>query len=136
MLDEEGFWKPLTLVLFVTMPVVKLLRMLDGNTCCMSKVYDRMFMIGQRIESLELKVPWFKELAEIHSDRWEYLHSPMHAAAYALDPQFRDAAGDLDEATTDGLHAIFDRLCLRDAILSSSNQDEAWRITPIQRPRL
>ena len=66
------------------------------------------------------KVPWCKDLAKIHAERWEYLHSPMHAAAYALDPQFMNTVGDLDEATTDGLHVISDRMCLRDAILAAA----------------
>ena len=52
--------------------------------------------------------------------RWEYLHSPFHAAAYGLDPEFMETAGDLDEATMEGLRAVFDRFALRDAILASS----------------
>ena len=109
------------------MPVVKLLRLMDSNKYCMGKVYDRMFMIGQRLESMQAKVPWFKDLSKVHADRWEYLHSPMHAASYALDPEYMQTVGDLEEATTDGLHTIFDRLCLRDAILASPNPDEAWK---------
>ena len=31
-------------------PVVKLLRLMDGEKPAMGKVYDRMFMIGQKIE--------------------------------------------------------------------------------------
>ena len=58
---------------------------MDSNKYCMGKVYDRMFMIGQRLESMQAKVPWFKDLSnKVHADRWEYLHSPMHAAGYRL----------------------------------------------------
>eukprot|EP00967_Tisochrysis_lutea_P140441 scaffold256624_cov18-Tisochrysis_lutea.AAC.1 len=52
----------------------------------------------------------------------------MHAAAYALDPQFLFCAeGELDEATMEGLSAIFDRLCLRDAILAAADPEKAWQ---------
>eukprot|EP00967_Tisochrysis_lutea_P128666 scaffold220372_cov26-Tisochrysis_lutea.AAC.1 len=85
------------------MPVVKLLRLMDSNAFCMGKVYDKMFSIGQRIEAMQDRVPWFKELAKLHAERWEYLHSPMHAAGYALDPQYMQTVGDLDDATTEGL---------------------------------
>mgnify|MGYP003685936907 CR=1 FL=1 len=133
-LDDEGFWKPLTLILHVAMPIVKLLRLMDGNKFCMGKVYDGMFMIGQRIESMQSKVPWFKDLAKVHAGRWEYLHSPMHAAGYALDPQYMQTVGDLDDATMDGLQKIFDRLCLRDAILASPNPEEAWKEYTLSNP--
>ena len=65
-------------------PVVKLLRLMDGEKPAMGKVYDRMFMIGQKIE--ERKIAWKDKALAIHNQRWEYLHSEMHAAGYALDP--------------------------------------------------
>ena len=50
------------------------------------KVYDRMFTIGERIKELESKgISWAGTMAEKHTARWQYLHSPFHAAAYALD---------------------------------------------------
>lgn len=126
-LDEAGFWKPMTLILFVAMPIIKLLRMLDSNKFCIGKVYDRMFAIGERIKTLRGKVPWFKGLQTIHAERWEYLHSPFHAAAYALDPEFMNTAGELDAATMEGLNIVFDRFCLRDAILASVDHEHAWK---------
>jgi predicted GTPase len=39
------------------------------------------------------QVSWKDKLLKIHADRWEYLHSDFHAAAYALDPEFIDTAG-------------------------------------------
>ena len=52
-LDEEGFWKPLMAILYVAMPLIKLLRLLDGNKAAIGKIYDRMFTIGQRIDKLK-----------------------------------------------------------------------------------
>ena len=49
-------------------PVVKLLRLMDGDKPVMGKIYDRMFMIGQRIE--KSSVSWKDMAAKIHTDRW------------------------------------------------------------------
>ena len=40
----------------VMVPIVKLLRLCDGEKPAMGKIYDRMFMIGQKIS--ESKVSW------------------------------------------------------------------------------
>jgi hypothetical protein len=85
-------------------PVVKLLRLMDGEKPAMGKVYDRMFMIGQKIE--ERSYSWKEKAAKIHADRWEHLHSEMHSAGYALDPEFMQHASDMDEATQNGIISI------------------------------
>ena len=69
--------------------------MLDSNRAVIGKVYDRMFMIGEKPKSMVSTVPWASQALSIHEARWEYLHSEMHAAAYALDPKFITTAGDL-----------------------------------------
>ena len=130
-LNEDGFWEPLTQILHIAMPLIKLLRMLDSNKPVIGKVYDRMFLVGERLRKMEATVSWAKEMGQKHADRWEYLHSPWHAAAYALDPEFIETTGELDAATMDGLLIVFERLCLRDAIMASSDPEQAWRtLTP------
>ena len=70
LLDEEAFWKPLPVILHVAMPLIKLLRGLDGNQPMMGKVYMRMFQSGERIAALQEKgVPWAASLTRIHEDR-------------------------------------------------------------------
>lgn len=49
----------------------------------------------------------------------------MHAAAYALDPEFLETAGDLDEATQTGLLNVIEKMCLREAMLSCETLEEA-----------
>lgn len=126
-LDEDSFWAPIVQILHVAMPIIKLLRLLDSNKPVIGKVYDRMFLVGQRLQKLEGKVPWATAMGEKHSARWEYLHSPFHAAAYALDPEFLQTAGELDSATTAGLLAVIECMCLRDEIMASANPEQAWR---------
>ena len=118
-LDEAGFWKKLVEVLRIMTPIVKLLRLTDGEQPAMGKVYDRMFMIGQKID--ESSAIWKAEAAAVHEKRWEYLHSFMHAAGYALDPEFMDTQGDIDEATQNGLFDIIEKMSIRDAIAESDD---------------
>lgn len=130
-LDDVGFWKPLKLILHVALPLVHLLRMLDSTRAVLGKVYQRMFMIGERLSKLEDHVEWAPEMKEKHADRWEYLHSPFHSAAYALDPEYLETVGDLDGPTQEGLFTVFERMCLRDEIMASLDPDTAWKeLTP------
>lgn len=125
-LDDNGFWKPLTLILYVALPLVRLLRMFDSNKSgVIGKVYDRMFVIGERINKLRDHVEWADEMASVHADRWEYLHSPFHSAAYALDPEYLSTVGGIDAATQEGLTTVIERMCLRDAIMASSDPEAA-----------
>ena len=87
-MDDEGFWKPLSLILYIAMPLTKLLRALDGTKPVLGKVYYRMFLVQERLEALKAEgiVPWADAMISIYKDRWKYLHSDFHSAAYALDP--------------------------------------------------
>lgn len=126
-LDDANFWEPMVDVLRVAMPIIKLLRLMDSNKPVIGKVYDRMFQVGQRLQSMQATVPWATAMCEKHFSRWEYLHSPFHAAAYALDPEFLDTVGDLDAATIDGLLEVFERMSLRDEIMLAADQQQAFR---------
>lgn len=126
-LDDDGFWADLVTTLRIAIPVVKLLRMLDSNKPVLGKVYHRMFLIGEKLSAMQKTCAWVAEAAKRHADRWEYIHSDMHAAAYALDPEFIEAADELDEPTQNGLLRVLEKLSLRDAILSSADPEQAWK---------
>eukprot|EP00965_Chrysotila_dentata_P131656 4353230-Pleurochrysis_carterae.AAC.1 len=55
---------------------------MDGEKAGMEKIYDRIFLIGEMIK--ESTAPWKDAAHKIHTERWKYLHSPFHAAGYAL----------------------------------------------------
>lgn len=116
LMDEAGFWKPLVTVLRVTYPVVTLLRLMDSNKPCLGKVYHRMCDVITRMEGLQNSCDWIEDALEIHRDRWEYLHSPFHAAAYALDPEFFDVVGHIDADCQKGVTQVMERLAILDVI--------------------
>ena len=117
-LDDAGFWSPMLAALKVLTPIVKLLRLCDGEKPAMGKVYDRMFLLSQK--AMEVKVPWATAAAEKIATRWEYLHSFMHGAGYALDPEFLENTMQWDAATTNGVMEMIERICLRDAIMENT----------------
>ncbi len=108
-------------------PIVKLLRIMDGEAPAMGKIYDRMFMIGEKIKGYDYS--WKEKAEEIHGERWEYLHSIFHAAGYALDPEFMEMQGNLDEATQTGLMTVIERLSLLDEITAEKDQVKARELT-------
>ena len=48
--------------------------------------------------------------------RWGYLYSEMHAAGYAMGPQWVSDIKGHDGSTTEGLHNIIEKLCYLDVI--------------------
>lgn len=121
---DEDFWTSMVSVLRISLPIIKLLRLTDGNTPVIGKVYDRMFLIEQKLQRWvsDGTVPWASTALEKHRERWEYLHSDMHAAGYALDPEFLETVGEIDSATQDGLTRVIEKMCLRDVMLSTEDE--------------
>ena len=56
---SDEFWKGVVDVLRIAMPLIKLLRMLDGNKPVLGKIYDRMFNIGETLKTMQNRVPWY-----------------------------------------------------------------------------
>ena len=54
LLDDEGFWADLVNILKIAMPILKRLRMMDSNKSVIGKVYDRMYMIGERLKKQQV----------------------------------------------------------------------------------
>eukprot|EP00966_Prymnesium_polylepis_P292618 6757838-Prymnesium_polylepis.2 len=66
-LDEKGFWEPMVDALKVMTPIVKLLRLCDGEAPAMGKVYDRMFLLMERAK--KMKMSWAGEAAKLVEKR-------------------------------------------------------------------
>ena len=60
------------------------------------------------------QVPWAADALQLHRNRWEYLHSPLHAAAYALNPVNLHVVKDLDHHCHAGLLEVIKRMSIRD----------------------
>ena len=110
------------------MPIIKLLRACDNQAKeVIGKVYHLMFEAGESLRELGGSVLWAPEAIAFHEERWEYLHGRMHAAGYALDPEFlyNGDGGNLDHATMSGLIEVIERLSLRAIIQSAHDPPDA-----------
>ncbi|KAL1520517.1 hypothetical protein AB1Y20_022095 [Prymnesium parvum] len=100
-----------------------LLRRLDSDMAMTGKVYKGMFSLTQIFAELEAEsvIPkaWIQKLQAVANKRWEYGHSPFHAAGYAFDPEFHGELcevgldGEGLEAVKSGLESTVKRVALR-----------------------
>lgn len=129
-LDENGFWSDLIRILRTTLPIVTLLRKMDCNDAVLSQVYAKMSEIQEYLIASSEKASWIPKALAVHKSRWEYLHAPMHAAAYALDPANLKIVKNIDEHCQSGLFTVIQRLCIRDVMLQNncdvSSEEGLW----------
>lgn len=69
-------------------PIVKLLRLVDGEMAVCGKVYHGFFQLTQLVNDMNIADAKKEQLLPLINKRWEQGHSVLHAAAYALDPEF------------------------------------------------
>lgn len=76
--------------LVVLRPIVEFLRLVDSDQAITGKVYHRFFALTEAISSTELSEDKKEQLLPLVQARWDQAHSELHAAGYALDPEFWD----------------------------------------------
>ena len=74
-------------------PIVKLLRLTDGDSPSASKIQYHMFEVHQRLKKVDLRFlgeeeeeDMRQELVAIHRARWDYGFTAVQGAGYMLDP--------------------------------------------------
>ncbi|CAL8465879.1 g5415 [Coccomyxa elongata] len=89
---DEDFWLAVKLFCKLLKPMVRLMRLVDSNMPSMGKVYPMCAQIEEHIKAVGLDDNVQESVSKIFRERWDKMHSPLHAAAYMLEPQFRNAA--------------------------------------------
>lgn len=85
------FDKELIMLCCLCRPVIKLLRLVDGTMAVMGKVYHGFFQVQEHIKALPgMPEDRREEVLSLFTKRWEQGHSLLHAAGYALDPDYRE----------------------------------------------
>src|SRR6185437_12053900 len=82
---EDAFWSAAANILKVTGPLISVLYKLEGDKCPVGVLYDAMDSAKEDIK---------QNLGDEHGSYWlmidhiwdDYLHSPVHAAGYFLNP--------------------------------------------------
>lgn len=110
-----SFWNNIVYALKVTGPLVRVLRLVDGEKRpAMGYIYEAMDRAKETIaSSFKENEERYKEIFEIIDRRWEcQLHRPLHAAGYFLNPEYfyANPAIEQDEEVMSGLYKCIARL--------------------------
>lgn len=122
---QSSFWKNVLFALKVCGPLIKVLRMVDGEKkppmgCINGAMEKAKFVIESSFSNAEE----YKKVFEIIDSRWVVqLHQPLHAACHFLNPEFFYDQQDMSLNATirKGLHECIYRLVpdidIQDAII-------------------
>jgi len=89
-LSDGRFWRSITYCLKCVIPLVKVLRLVDGDAKpAMPYIYEAMDRAKEQIaENFQKIETRYKKVWKIIDTRWNLqLHRPLHAAAYYLNPR-------------------------------------------------
>eukprot|EP00966_Prymnesium_polylepis_P152760 3528498-Prymnesium_polylepis.2 len=95
-----------------------------------------MFRITEDFKALDGPQAWKDVAGKEAETRWEYAHSPFHAAGYALDPEYWEELLEEGleqeglEAVKAGLEVVVERCALREEL-----KVEGWRSNRNTNPR-
>lgn len=103
----SSFWSRLREFVSIGKPINEVLKVVDSSLATSGKVYNLMFELGEKLQSLELDADKAGTLKSIWKDRWEFLHSKLHSVGYQLDPEFWGCKpAEDEEVTTDYLEYL------------------------------
>lgn len=90
------FWGDVALVCKIMKPLYGLMILVDGNMACAGKVYYHMYDCREQlVETLKesgLRKASVEKLKQKFDERWDFLHTDIHAVGYILDPEFQSHA--------------------------------------------
>ncbi|XP_071715220.1 uncharacterized protein [Rutidosis leptorrhynchoides] len=113
-MDETYFWPSVVYSIRTTMPLVEVLRLVDGEkTPAMGFIYGAMDECKEKIaKNFNGDRSSYKEIWEIIDNKWDFqMHRDLHAAAYYLNPQYRWSPNVSEHAEIKrGLYGVLDRL--------------------------
>ena len=90
LVNSTLFWSKVQKIQAVVKPFVELLRVVDTDKFVLGKVYWLMSCAIKCVESHEkLSVREQNEVSFCATERWTMMHTPLHGAAFALDPAFQ-----------------------------------------------
>eukprot|EP00253_Pinus_taeda_P006414 PITA_06414 len=89
-INEEIFWRKAAEIVKLAEPLVKVLRLVDGERLAMGFIYEAMDQAKEPIKrAYKDKVVKYGPIWAIIDERWNnQLHCPIHAARYFLNPRY------------------------------------------------
>ena len=113
--NDATFWKKAIELVKIAEPLVKVLRLVDGERLAMGYIYEAMDQAKEQIRAAyKDRVAKYGPIWEIIDHRWNnQLHRPIHAAGYFLNPRYHYRAllgEDLTGEVKDGLYECLERM--------------------------
>lgn len=108
--ESRYFWDEVRHINEVVDPIIKILRLTDGLEPCIGKVYEGLDKMIESLARIEKDSNKYETLHKLCQDRWNAYHSPLHAAAFVLDPEFQGCHQESDREVSDGWDEILYRL--------------------------
>lgn len=89
--NEEIFWRKATEIVKLAEPLVKVLRLVDGERLAMGFIYEAMDQAKEQIKRAHKdKVAKYGPIWAIIDEKWSnQLHLPIYAAGYFLNPLYQ-----------------------------------------------
>ncbi|CAH1442566.1 unnamed protein product [Lactuca virosa] len=111
---QDSFWRNVLYALKLTSPLVKVLRLVDGEKYpAMGYIYEAMDRAKEVIHDSFSNADDYKTTFQIIDQRWEcQLHKPLHAAGHFLNSGifYKDIVGVACEEVEQGLYGCIMRL--------------------------
>jgi Protein of unknown function (DUF 659)/hAT family C-terminal dimerisation region len=110
-ITSDNFWHRCQLYLDINKPVYELLRLLDGCSPVIGKVYYRMFDIQEKINNFKgITMQQRQDLYQSFVNRWAMLHTELHAAGFLLDPEYVHMAQHSNEEVMNGFYKLVEKM--------------------------
>jgi hypothetical protein len=111
LIRSESFWYKCQLYVDINKPVYELLRLIDGATPVIGKIYYRMFEIQEKIKNFpNITATERHELYQPFMTRWAMLHTGLHSAGFLLDPEYVNMAQTSNEEVMNGFYELVEKL--------------------------
>ncbi|MCO5582502.1 hypothetical protein L7F22_036399 [Adiantum nelumboides] len=111
---SDDFWKKIEKYVKVLWPVMAMLRVVDRDEPIMSVVYEAIDQMLEQIKEIleEDKdgTLMYEEIRELAQERWDMLHSPLHATDFLLNPILFSKKPYKDKEVMKGWRKTLDRV--------------------------
>ncbi|KAH7284599.1 hypothetical protein KP509_34G061700 [Ceratopteris richardii] len=104
------FWRNVKEIVILCTPILKILRLADREGATMGLIYELTDRMIEKISSLDcIDSTRLEEVKNLCIERWDMLHSPLHAAAYVLHPIWREKSPQMDTEVYNGWMDVLER---------------------------
>lgn len=130
--EDAAFWKDAELLLDICKPILEVLRLCDADKPCSADIYYAMFNLCEVLKTAPLgsKRLTLQRRAAAHAiaeKRWEFMHAPIYAAAYALNPKYWSHDVFENDEVMEGLAIMAHKLLSGDEPKTALEQFDDWK---------